>query len=153
MKDLLFACAVFFTASASFSQNGNAKKFVLVIHGGAGTILKSMMTPEKEKAYTQGLNNALQAGYDVLSKGGTALDAVEATIEVMEDNPLFNAGKGSVFTNEGKNELDAAIMDGDWRATLSTASRRPVARSASGAGCLMARAGVAISSCRTGGIP
>ena len=70
------------------------------------------MTPEKEKAYQQGLNDALQKGYEVLSKGGTALDAVEATIEVMEDNPLFNAGKGAVFTHEGKNEMDAAIMDG-----------------------------------------
>jgi beta-aspartyl-peptidase (threonine type) len=95
-----------------FSQADNSKKFVLVIHGGAGTILKSQMTPEKEKAYQQGLNDALQKGYEVLSKGGTALDAVEATIEVMEDNPLFNAGKGAVFTHEGKNEMDAAIMDG-----------------------------------------
>jgi len=95
-----------------FSQNNSSKKFVIVIHGGAGTILKSQMTPEKEKAYQQGLNDALQKGYEVLSKGGTALDAVEATIEVMEDNPLFNAGKGSVFTHEGKNEMDAAIMDG-----------------------------------------
>jgi len=85
---------------------------VLVIHGGAGTILKSQMTPEKEKAYQQGLNDALQTGYDILSKGGTALDAVEASIKVLEDNPLFNAGKGAVFTNEGKNELDASIMDG-----------------------------------------
>lgn len=85
---------------------------MLVIHGGAGTILKSEMTPEKEKAYTQSLNNALQTGYNVLAKGGTALDAVEATIKILEDDSLFNAGKGAVFTNEGKNELDASIMDG-----------------------------------------
>lgn len=88
------------------------KKFVLVVHGGAGTILKSQMTPEKEKAYQQGINEALNAGYAVLAKGGTALDAVEAAIKLLEDNPLFNAGKGAVFTNEGKNEMDAAIMDG-----------------------------------------
>ena len=100
---IMFGCT-------TMAQN---KKFVLVIHGGAGTILKSQMTPEKEKAYQQGLNDALNAGYAVLSKGGTALDAVEATIKVLEDNPLFNAGKGSVFTNEGKNEMDAAIMDGN----------------------------------------
>jgi len=100
---IMFGCT-------TIAQN---KKFVLVIHGGAGTILKSQMTPEKEKAYQQGLNDALNAGYAVLSKGGTALDAVEATIKVLEDNPLFNAGKGSVFTNEGKNEMDAAIMDGN----------------------------------------
>ncbi|QEC66222.1 isoaspartyl peptidase/L-asparaginase [Panacibacter ginsenosidivorans] len=104
---------LFFTSivSAIAQQNGN-KKFALVIHGGAGTILKSQMTPEKEKLYTQGLNDALTAGNDILAKGGTALDAVLAAIKVLEDNPLFNAGKGAVFTNEGRNEMDAAIMDG-----------------------------------------
>jgi L-asparaginase / beta-aspartyl-peptidase len=87
-------------------------KITLVIHGGAGTITRQNMTPEKEKAYREGLNQALQAGYAVLAKGGTSLDAVEAAIRLLEDSPLFNAGKGAVFTNEGKNELDAAIMDG-----------------------------------------
>ncbi len=87
-------------------------KITLVIHGGAGTILKSQMTPEKEQAYTTMLQTALQAGYKILQNGGTSLDAVEATIRVMEDSPLFNAGKGSVFTHDGKNEMDAAIMDG-----------------------------------------
>ena len=87
-------------------------KIVLVIHGGAGTILKSQMTAAKEDAYKNGLTEALQKGYAVLQKGGTSLDAVVAAIKMMEDNPLFNAGKGSVFTNEGKNEMDAAIMDG-----------------------------------------
>ena len=95
-----------------FNCTAQQKKFVLVIHGGAGTILKSQMTAEKEKLYTQGLDDALQAGNEVLSKGGTALDAVTAAIKILEDNPLFNAGKGAVFTNEGKNEMDAAIMDG-----------------------------------------
>ena len=85
-------------------------KYVLVIHGGAGTILKNQMSPEKEKAYNAGLDAALQAGNDILKKGGTALDAVEAAVRVLEDNPLFNAGKGAVFTNEGRNELDAAII-------------------------------------------
>lgn len=93
------------------SRNSNAKT-VLVIHGGAGTILKSRMTDEKEAAYKQGLTEALQKGYAVLKQGGASLDAVVTAIKVMEDNPLFNAGKGAVFTNEGKNELDAAIMDG-----------------------------------------
>lgn len=96
-------------------------KFVLVIHGGAGTILKSQMRPEKEKAYHAALDSALQKGYDILRNGGTALDAVEACIRYMEDNPLFNAGKGAVFTNEGKNELDAAIMDGKTLAAGSVA--------------------------------
>ncbi|MEJ8802836.1 isoaspartyl peptidase/L-asparaginase family protein [Pontibacter sp. H249] len=87
-------------------------KITLVIHGGAGTITRENMTPEKEKAYREKLNEALQVGYAVLIKGGSSLDAVEATVKVMEDSPLFNAGKGAVFTNEEKNEMDAAIMDG-----------------------------------------
>ncbi|MBC7862666.1 MAG: isoaspartyl peptidase/L-asparaginase [Bacteroidia bacterium] len=90
----------------------NETKPVLVIHGGAGTILKKSMTPEKEKAYRAVLNESLKKGYSILSKGGTAKDAVEAAIRVMEDSPLFNAGKGAVFTHDGKNEMDAAIMDG-----------------------------------------
>ncbi|MBN8676022.1 MAG: isoaspartyl peptidase/L-asparaginase [Chitinophagales bacterium] len=96
-------------------------KFVLVVHGGAGTILKSQMTPEKEKAYQEALNKALETGYAILKEGGSALDAVEAAVRTMEDNPLFNAGKGAVFTNEGKNELDAAIMDGKTLAAGSVA--------------------------------
>jgi beta-aspartyl-peptidase (threonine type) len=70
------------------------------------------MSPEREKAYTRALNQALDIGYSILKKGGSSLDAVEATVRYMEDNPLFNAGKGAVFTNEGRNELDAAIMNG-----------------------------------------
>lgn len=98
------------------------KKFSLAIHGGAGTILKKNMTPEKEKAYQQALNDALQAGYKILNGGGSALDAVEATVRVLEDCPLFNAGKGAVFTNEGKNELDASIMNGKNLAAGAVAS-------------------------------
>ncbi|RPD51922.1 isoaspartyl peptidase/L-asparaginase family protein [Paracnuella aquatica] len=103
---------LFMMATAQAQQAASNKKFTLVIHGGAGTILKKNMTPEKEQAYQLALNNALQAGYAILNKGGTALDAVEAAVRLMEDSPLFNAGKGAVFTNEGKNELDASIMDG-----------------------------------------
>jgi beta-aspartyl-peptidase (threonine type) len=84
----------------------------LVIHGGAGNISPQNLTPDKEKAYREGLNAALTAGYAILEKGGTSLDAVEAAIRVLEDDPLFNAGKGAVFTSDGRNELDAAIMDG-----------------------------------------
>ncbi|WP_246032783.1 isoaspartyl peptidase/L-asparaginase family protein [Sphingobacterium yanglingense] len=87
-------------------------KVILVIHGGAGTILKSKMTPEKEQAYTSALRASLQAGYDILKTGGSSEKAVEAAIHVMEDSPLFNAGKGAVFTHEGTNELDASIMKG-----------------------------------------
>ena len=88
------------------------QKFCLAIHGGAGTILKEDMTPELEKEYREGLAAALKAGYTVLEKGGAALNAVKTAVMSLEDNPLFNAGKGAVFTKKGVNELDAAIMDG-----------------------------------------
>lgn len=88
------------------------QKFCLALHGGAGTILKEEMTPELEQQYLEGLNEALNAGFDVLKKGGTAMEAVKQTVMVLEDNPDFNAGKGAVFTKKGINELDAAIMDG-----------------------------------------
>src|SRR5215213_1947605 len=87
-------------------------KVMLVIHGGAGTITKASMTEEREREYRAALELALKTGHAVLMKGGSSLDAVEATIRTMEDSPLFNAGKGAVFTHDGKNELDAAIMDG-----------------------------------------
>ncbi|MBK7689649.1 MAG: isoaspartyl peptidase/L-asparaginase [Bacteroidetes bacterium] len=87
--------------------------FTLAIHGGAGTILKSMLTPELEAKYLQGLQEALDAGYQILEQEGTALNAVEAAIVCLENNELFNAGRGSVFTKKGINEMDAAIMDGN----------------------------------------
>jgi beta-aspartyl-peptidase (threonine type) len=83
-----------------------------LVHGGAGTILKSSMTPQLEKDYRSGLELALAAGYQILEKGGSSLLAVEASVKVLEDNPLFNAGKGAVFTHDKKHELDASIMDG-----------------------------------------
>lgn len=97
------------------------EKFCLVIHGGAGTILKENMTDSLEVAYQKVLNEALEAGYEVLKSGGNSLDAVTAAIVIMEDSPLFNAGKGAVFTNEGKNELDASIMDGKSKAAGAVA--------------------------------
>lgn len=100
------------TQSSTTSSNESETKYVMVIHGGAGTILKSTMTPEKEAAYTAALTKALETGYAAIKEGKSSLDAVEATIHILEDSPLFNAGKGAVFTNEGKNEMDAAIMDG-----------------------------------------
>lgn len=111
-KLLVLFSLFFFIPSLHRAQNTGSRGYVLVIHGGAGTILKSQMTPEKEKAYHQALGEALAKGEEILKNGGSALDAVEASVKYMEDNPLFNAGKGAVFTNEGKNELDAAIMDG-----------------------------------------
>lgn len=87
-------------------------KYSIAIHGGAGTISRAKMTSEKEKAYLNALDTALSIGEKILKKGGTALDAVEKTIIYLEDCPLFNAGKGAVFAHNGKNELDASIMDG-----------------------------------------
>jgi beta-aspartyl-peptidase (threonine type) len=87
-------------------------KIALAIHGGAGTILKSLMTPELEQEYRTGLETALRKGWEILEKGGSALDCVEETTCSLEDFHLFNAGRGSVFTHEGKNEMDASIMDG-----------------------------------------
>lgn len=87
-------------------------KIALAIHGGAGTILRSQMTEELEREYRSELEAALKAGWAVLEKGGPSLEAVEAAVVSLEDFPLFNAGRGSVFTSEGKNEMDAALMDG-----------------------------------------
>ncbi len=98
----------------------------LAIHGGAGTILKEDMTPELEQAYLQGLTDALNAGYAVLEEGGTAANAVKAATVILEDNMLFNAGRGSVFTKKGVQEMDAAIMDGKDRSAGAVAGVRNV---------------------------
>jgi beta-aspartyl-peptidase (threonine type) len=87
-------------------------KFAIAIHGGAGTILRETMTAEKELTYRQGLEAALKAGELILKNRGSSIDAIEAAIQVLEDNPLFNAGKGAVFTHEGKHEMDASVMQG-----------------------------------------
>ena len=86
--------------------------WAIVVHGGAGVIERATMKPETEAAYRASMKQATEAGAKVLDSGGSSLDAIEATIHVLEDDPLFNAGRGAVFTAEGKNELDAAIMDG-----------------------------------------
>lgn len=109
MKKTLLALGLGLALSATAMA---AQDFRLVIHGGAGNVVEGRFTPEEEKAYHEGLQAALKAGYDVLAKGGTSVDAVKAAINQMELNPIFNAGRGAVFTNEGKNELDASIMDG-----------------------------------------
>ncbi len=94
------------------SDSIKKQEWAIVIHGGAGAMSTENLSSELDKEYRAALTDALNAGKKILSEGGTALDAVEQTVRVMEDNPLFNAGKGAVFTHEGKNELDASIMDG-----------------------------------------
>jgi len=87
--------------------------FSIAIHGGAGTLLKGQMTEEKEASYKNALKSALVEGYKILENGGTSVEAVEKSVIILENSPLFNAGKGSVFTAEGTHEMDAAIMEGD----------------------------------------
>lgn len=97
------------------AQESKDKKYVLVVHGGAGAIARDKIAPDQEKAYKAAITEALQAGYQDIKQGKTSLDAIVSAIETMENNPIFNAGKGAVFTNQGKNEMDASIMDGATR--------------------------------------
>ena len=116
--------AVLFTVGV-FATGQDTPTWAIVIHGGAGTILKANMTEDQEKTYHQALRQALEAGKAVLERGGSATDAVIAAIMPMEDSPLFNAGKGAVFTHEGHNELDASIMQGhDLKAGAVAGVRR-----------------------------
>jgi L-asparaginase / beta-aspartyl-peptidase len=100
------------TLATGCRSRAREHKWAIVLHGGAGVIERKSMSKEMDAAYRAALKTAIQAAADVLGKGGSSTDAVEAAIKVMEDDPLFNAGKGAVFTADGKNELDAAIMDG-----------------------------------------
>ena len=109
MKRLILISIIFFLFSCAEKAE---QPYGLVIHGGAGTITRENMSTEKEAEYISKLTAALKTGYAILENGGSGLDAVEATIKVMEDSPLFNAGKDAVFTGAGTNELDASIMDG-----------------------------------------
>ncbi|MEZ5896943.1 MAG: isoaspartyl peptidase/L-asparaginase [Parvularculaceae bacterium] len=109
-KSLFIAAALACVSPIAVAEE--AAPVTIVIHGGAGALEPGRYTPAQEAAFEKKLTEALNAGYDVLDDGGSSLDAVVAAIVVMEDSPLFNAGKGAVFTRDGKNELDASIMDG-----------------------------------------
>ena len=121
--------------------NMETKKIGLAIHGGAGTIERSNMTPEREREYRAGLERALTAGYEILKRGGSSLDATEAAVRVLEDDPHFNAGKGSVFTSAGTNEMDAAIMDGKTLAAGAVASLKHIKNPISLARLVMEKSG------------
>lgn len=120
MKNLAFTLLSFLVLIGCTPNGKESKKeqsqkvndFAIIIHGGAGTILKKNMTDEKEAAYKAKLEEAIKVGHTILKNGGTSQEAVIKTIQVMEESPLFNAGKGAVFTNAGTNELDASFMDG-----------------------------------------
>jgi len=114
---ILFSCKNDQKVSSETTKKENITEnkeptFGIVIHGGAGTILKENMSGSLEAAYKQKLEEAIRIGHEILKNGGTAMEAVTKTINVMEDSPLFNAGKGAVFTHEETNELDASVMDG-----------------------------------------
>ncbi len=114
---IVIICIASFIYLQSCSEPSDSKKddcaYGIVIHGGAGVRSREEMTPELEKEYRGGLEKSLMAGYEILAAGGSSVAAVEAAIRVMEDSPLFNAGKGASFTREGINELDASIMNGN----------------------------------------
>ena len=118
-------------SAAAVAQAQEAPRWSLAIHGGAGVIERAGLTPAFDAAYRAALNQALEVGAEVLRNGGSALDAVQAAVQFMEDNPLFNAGRGAVFTSAGRNELDAAIMDGSNRDAGAVAgltrTRHPIA--------------------------
>lgn len=112
MKRTTFLLALLAVGCNALSAATPARTIALVIHGGAGTMPRAEMTAERAAQYREGLGTALDAGYAVLDKGGTALDAVSTVVRLLEDNPLFNAGKGAVLTHDGYAELDASIMEG-----------------------------------------
>jgi beta-aspartyl-peptidase (threonine type) len=109
---LLTTASVIAATSLPVQAQSSTHKWAVVLHGGAGVIERSSMTPEAEKQYRAGIQEALDTAAKVLDHGGTSLDAVEAAIQLLEDNPMFNAGRGAVFAADGTNQLDAGIMDG-----------------------------------------
>src|SRR5262245_37447131 len=102
-------------AGLAMAQDSTRDSWALAIHGGSGVIARGSLSPDQERVYRASMSAALEVGSRVLRRGGSSLDAVEATIRVLEDDPLFNAGRGAVFTADGRNELDASIMDGSTR--------------------------------------
>lgn len=108
----VFACILIATAFAAGQQPAGAHQWTIVVHGGAGVIERPALGPKGDADYRASLTKGIEAGAKVLDSGGSALDAVEAVLKIFEDDPLFNAGHGAVFTSEGKNELDSSIMDG-----------------------------------------
>lgn len=113
MKSLAIGVGIMLTIQAAGAQQAQpARHWAIIVHGGAGVIERSALGPKGDSEYREGLKHAIEAGSAVLDKGGSSVDAIEAAIHVLEDDPHFNAGRGAVFSAEGKNEMDSAIMDG-----------------------------------------
>jgi L-asparaginase / beta-aspartyl-peptidase len=112
LKMFAWVVSLFAVGAIASAADPPQRTIAIAIHGGAGVMPASDLTPEREAAYREGLNLALEAGYAVLERGGSSLDAVTAAVRTLEDNPLFNAGRGAVLTHRGEAELDASIMDG-----------------------------------------
>ncbi|MBB3060830.1 isoaspartyl peptidase/L-asparaginase family protein [Microbulbifer rhizosphaerae] len=125
-KTALFTCWLL-SLCFCLSLQAEESPIAIVIHGGAGTIEKSKLSPKQEQAYRDKLTEAVNTGYAVLDKGGSSLDAVTAAIQVLENSPLFNAGRGAVYTYDGQHELDASIMDGRTRQAGAVAGVRRIA--------------------------
>ncbi|MFT3725216.1 MAG: isoaspartyl peptidase/L-asparaginase [Hyphomonadaceae bacterium] len=142
MRTLIVGLLVAVLSACANMETPVAKpQWTLLIHGGAGVMRREEMTPEMDAAYRAGLNDALDAGSKVLAAGGTALDAVQAAVLVLEDNPNFNAGKGAVLTREGVAELDASIMDGKDRRAGAVAQVRTVKNPIRAARMVMEKSG------------
>jgi len=133
------ALLALFLAACATAPEPAAPRWSIVVHGGAGVIERANLTPEFEARYRAALQRALDTGGAILENGGSSLDAVEAVIREMEDNPLFNAGRGAVFTAEGRNELDASIMDGRTRAAGAVAGITTIRHPISAARAVMER--------------
>ncbi|MCE5347620.1 MAG: isoaspartyl peptidase/L-asparaginase [Bacteroidales bacterium] len=138
---ILYSCVNEKKAKETQSAKGQVERqeWAIVIHGGAGAMSKDIMPHELDSLYREGLSLALATGKEILLKGGSSLDAVEAAIRMMEDNPLFNAGKGAVFTHDGKNELDASIMDGSSLAAGAVACVTDIKNPITAARCVMTK--------------
>ena len=133
--------------SPDHQPNMESQRIGLAIHGGAGTIERSKLTPERERKYRAGLERALSAGYEILKRGGSSVDATEAAVRVLEDDPHFNAGKGSVFTSAGTNEMDAAIMDGKTLSAGAVASLKHIKNPIGLARLVMEKSGHVMMDC------
>ncbi len=133
--------------SPDHQPNMESQRIGLAIHGGAGTIERSKLTPEREREYRAGLERALSAGYEILKRGGSSVDATEAAVRILEDDPHFNAGKGSVFTSAGTNEMDAAIMDGKTLSAGAVASLKHIKNPIGLARLVMEKSGHVMMDC------